>query len=361
MKGRPLILLLALASLAAAPAGLAAAPAGSPVAVEPPPGWAVVPSSGRSKAVVATLKGPQSSSFALARATGVATDNPASLRGYLMRVLDGVRAATKRDYRASGRVETRAFRNGVTGHLVAADLGGKPSLIVAVLETGAGPLVATLNSAAPDAMIASLVEGIATGKAAVAIQSAGTARSLDGQLEIALGGGLRARTLGAQERKLGFVLAVQGAGSEVLFMKLADDGTKPGDQPSVVRATVSGIAGMDKATVAEPQLAATAAGPRAVYSWGRLSTPPDLRFAAAYLPWGYWGYSVLARGPLADELLVGTLAALKQGPSAVAGILAAGPKIPLRQEPERRYGVWLAAAAAALLGAAAWAYARKKE
>jgi hypothetical protein len=66
----------------------------------------------------------------------------------------------------------------------------------------------------------------------------------------------------------------------------------------------------------------------------------------------------LARGPQADELLVGVLAALKQGPSAVPGLVGASPRIEISGPPDAKR-LAAAAAAAALLVLIAWSLSRK--
>ena len=215
----------------------------------------------------------------------------------------------------------------------------------------------TLSSAAPDAMMGPLFGAMRL--PAGEIRDTGTAQSSDGQLQIALGGGLRSRELSSEERRRGAVLAVQGAGSEVLFLKVEDEEASPKDQASIVRAAAADAAKSSLDGVSPALRAVSPAGPGAVYAWTRISGAQDMRFAAGFLPWQYWGYSLLARGPQADELLVGVLAALKQGPSAVSGLVSATPVIELPGESGRR-GL-PAGAAALVLGAIAFVWSRSRK
>ncbi len=71
---------------------------------------------------------------------------------------------------------------------------------------------------------------------------------------------------------------------------------------------------------------------------------------------------MFGRGPAADELLIGTLAALKAGPSAVPGLLASTPRIPIEKEwPVRKILLGVSAVAAALgaVGLLSWSAKRK--
>jgi hypothetical protein len=288
-----------------------------------------------------------------------ATDSAAATKAYLMRVLDGLRDGAKLDYRSDARVETKNFRNGVTAHFMRATVDGQARLFVAVFDAGGPPLLATLSSAAPDAMMGPLFGALRLGTSG-AVKSAGTAQSSDAQLRIALGGGLRSRDLTGDERRHGAVLAIQGAGSEVLFLKVENEDAAPKDQAAIVRATAADAAKVSVENVSPARRAETPAGPSAVYAWAKISGAPGQRFAAGFLPWQYWGYSVLARGPQADELLAGALAALKQGPSAVDGLVRASPRIEVAEDGARRHIPAAAVAAAgALLVLIIWSLSRK--
>jgi hypothetical protein len=350
---------LAAALLAVACAALAAGSSAPSVSLDPPPGWGDITGKPAVKGVLLALRGPEGSSFAVARMPASAADNAASTKAYLMRVLDGLRAGARLDYRSDGVVETKLFRNGVTARFMRATIDDETRLLVAVVDSGGAPLLATLSSGAPDAMMGPLFGGLRMGTPG-AIKTEGTAESADGQLQLALGGGLRMRELTGDERRHGAVLAIQGAGSEVMFLKLEEADASPKDQAAIVRATAADAAKVGLDAVSPARRAETPAGPAAVYAWAKISGTPDLRFAAGFLPWQYWGYSVLARGPQADELLVGALAAMKQGPSAVAGLVKESPKIDIPDDAERRELPSAALGAAVLfLLLIAWSLRRK--
>ena len=170
--------LLALPLLAAALAAFAAEGAAPAVSLDPPPGWSDITGKPAVKGVILALRGPEGSSFAVARMPGSAADNSASIKAYLMRVLDGLRAGAQLDYRSNGRVETKTFRNGLTAHFMRATVDDQPRLFVAVLDGGGGaPLLATLASGAPDAMMGPLFGAVRLG-APGAIKSAGAAQRM---------------------------------------------------------------------------------------------------------------------------------------------------------------------------------------
>lgn len=327
-----------LAALLCASAAAAAAPRAPVVTLDPPPGWSDATAGTKIKGAILALKGPEGSSFVLASMPAIPLDNPATVRSFLMNVLTGIRGGSKLDYRIAGRLETKSFRNGLSVQLLRVELVGKPRLVLAVFDAGGRPVLASLSSAAPDAMLTPLLGSVRVGAGAQTdgVKTSGKARSLDGQLEIALGGGLRSREATPEEKSHGAVLALQGSGAEVLFFKIPEDDVTPKEQPAVARATVADALKVPLESVSIALAAHTPAGPTAVYAWARVPGSPDLRFAAGFLPWSYWGYSLLARGPLADELLVGTLAALKQGPSAVPGLVAASPKLNIPKDHSRK-------------------------
>jgi len=360
MKGRSLFAALALAVRAAL---AAAAPAPAPaVSIDPPPGWTDVTGKSRVRGVILSLQGPESSSFLVARMPSSALESAASTRAFLARALDQLSAGAKMDFRANGRVETKILRSGVTLHFLRADLNGAPRLIVAVVDAGGRPLLATLSSAAPDAMMTPLFGALKLGAAAGAVRDSGVAVSLDGQLQIALGGGLRARDLSPDEKRQDVVLAIEGAGSEVLFLKVEDEDASPKDQAPIVRAIVADAAKAPLGSVSPARRADTPAGPSAAYAWAKIPGSPDLRFAAGFLPWAYWGYSILGRGPQADELMIGALAALKQGPSAVPKLVGASPRLDIPDDARaRRRRLALIAALCGAAGAAliVWSVRRK--
>ncbi|MEQ1918075.1 MAG: hypothetical protein ABL955_02670 [Elusimicrobiota bacterium] len=329
--------------------------------LEAPPGWKDMLTSAKVHGAVIALKGPETSSFIVKRVSSTALDNPVSVRGYLNDVLAGVRDASKKDYRTNGRVETRVFRSGLTAQLLRATLNGDERLVLAVFAAEGVAHVAVLMSAAPDAMLPSLLGAVQFEKIQGAIQESGLVRSSDGHLELALGGGLRSRAMLPAETAKGFVLVIQGAGSEIIFQKLSEaDATKPGEQAAIVRELTAASAGTVASKASPVRSAPTAAGPIGVYSW--VATTGGEKLSVGYLPWCYWGYQLFGRGPAADELLVGTLAAIKAGPLAVPGLLAASPVIPIQKEIPARKLLLAAVAAAAGLGAVAllgWSLRRK--
>ena len=345
-----LILALAVSAAGAAPEPL--------VALDPPPGWSDATAQTRIKGLILALRGPEGSSFILARMPEVSLDNAPAVRSFLMNVLAGVRTGSKLDYRLSGRLETKSFRNGLSAQILRVELDGKSRLVLAAFDADGRPVLASLSSNAPDAMLTPLLGSVRV--RAGAVRTSGSARSLDGQLEIELGGGLGSREPTPEEKSRGAVLALQGSGAEVLFFKLSEDDVAPQEQPAVARATVADALKVPLEAVSFARATRTPAGPTAVYSWARAPGSADLRFAAGFLPWGYWGYSLMARGPLADELLVGALAALKQGPSAVAGLVAASPRMRIPRDHSRKL---LPAAfvlvAVFLIGLLAWSRGRK--
>ena len=333
--------------------------ASAQVAIDPPPGWSDITAQTHVKGLLLALRGPESSSFVVARIPASALDGAASTKRCLARALDGLRAGAHLDYRTSGRVDSKTFRNGVTAHFMSATVDERPRLLVAVLESGGPPLLGALSSAAPDAMMAPLFGALRLGAPGQALES-GAALSSDGQLTIALGGGLRSRALTPAERQQGAVLAVQDAGSEVVFLKVEGDDASPTGQAAIVRGAAAEAAKVALDRVSSARRAPTPAGPSAVYAWTRIDGSARERCAAGFLPWQYWGYSLLARGPQADELMIGVLAALKQGPSSVPGLVAASPAIEIPDEEDlNRFRRVLLGAATLVLAAIAWSLRRK--
>ncbi len=315
----------------------------------PPPGWKDAGVADRTPGVVVALKGPEKSSFVIKRVSAVPLDNQAGVRGYLQDVLKGVRDASRLGYRSNGRVETRTFRNGLSIRLLRAQLKGEDRLVLGLFEDGGGAYLAVLMSAACEAMLPSLLGAVDLGADSREVQSSGAVRSLDGQLELALGGGLRARALLEMERSKGFVLAVQGAGAEILFQKLSGaEATKPAEQAAMTRELAAAAAGTTVGKAAPARWAPSAAGPIGVYSWAPMSGSPDSRAVAGYLPWAYWGYQLFGRGLDCDQLMIGVLAALKAGPSAIPALVAGTPRIPIERSPMASRQFWAVLAAVVL-------------
>ena len=88
---------------------------------------------------------------------------------------------------------------------------------------------------------------------------------------------------------------------------------------------------------ATPPVLRTPAGPDFIYAWAPVrGGAGPARFLAGYMPWGYWGYSVLAKGAEPVELSKAVLGALALGPGALPGIVAATPRIPSPRARTRR-------------------------
>jgi|CXWL01.1.fsa_nt_gi hypothetical protein len=318
----------------------------SSLTLVPPPGWKDAGAAGASSGAVIALKGPEKSSFVVKRVSAVSFENQASVRGYLRDVLQGMREASHLGYRSNGRVETRTFRNGLSVRLMRAQIKGEDRLALGLFESGGAVYLAVLMSAAPEAMLPSLLGTVDFGAAAGDSPASEFARSLDGQLELAVGGGLTVRALTEMERSKGFVLAVQGSGAEIVFQKLSGaEATKPAEQAAITRELAAAAAGTTAGKAAPVRAAASAAGPVGVYSWAPMSGETDMRAAVGYLPWAYWGYQLFGRGPDCDQFLIGVLAALKAGPSAMPALVAGSPRIPIESGPFSGRRIW------AMLGA----------
>jgi hypothetical protein len=304
------------------------------------------------------LSGPGAATFTLARAPTSAGESAGAARAYLERSFAQLRAGSRSDWRADGRVRTRAFPSGVTAAYLAASAAGPLRLVVALLDAGtAERYLAVIAAPEAQSLLPLFVDQLNLPGPA-ALKDAGTALSLDGQFSLEVGGGLSARPLKPAEKDAGAVLAVSGAASEVVFMKLSPEDSAPKDQAAIVRAACADAAKVSLTEVSRARRAPTAAGPGAAYAWAKVRGESGQRFAAAFLPWQYWGYSILARGPAADELLVGVLAALKQGPATSPTLVAASPQVELPSE--FNFGLWATlAAAAALALLVAWSRRRK--
>ncbi len=300
--------------------------------VEPPPGWTDVSAGQSKRAVLAALKGPETSSFMLARMKPIDFDNRGEVRAYLVEVVDGINRATGQAFAIATDVKMADYGNGLSAQYVRADLNGKPRLIVAVARLDGVPMVAVLSSAVPETMLPEILGAvkIAAPEEADADASEDSdgprVETEDGQLSLALPSGASLRPLTDLERKQGFMLAVDGWGSELVIMKIVDD-TPVSMEPALVRATVSQMAGVDPGSVTRPAHLDTKARPAMVYSWGRLGE--SSQFAAGFLPWCYWGYSVLAKGPRAVALLQAVLPGIVGGSAAQPRLVAETPFIPL--------------------------------
>jgi hypothetical protein len=343
----------------------AAAPA--PFTLDTPPGWEDVTGGKNDLQVVAALKGPETSSFILERVASTNLDSHGAIRGFLVDVLTELNRKSGLAFTISGGVEEVSYDNGAAVSYIRAELQGKPRLILAVVELNGAKFIGTLNSAVPDTLLPSIIGSLReTAAAAAKPVLSRQAQSLDGQLSFFLPDGVLSRPLSEKEKKLNFVLAVQGFGSELMVMKIVDDTTALKDQPQLVRGTVQTVDGVEAGTVSDAALLETPAGPDLVYASGRLkdASGPS-QFAAGYMPWGYWGYSILAKGPRAAELMTETFKILALGTGALPKLIAETPQIPLPHEFRlkrlgRRRLAAGAGAIALVLGAMIWMMRRRQ-
>lgn len=321
--------------------------------VQPPPGWSDVTASRAGGNVVSSLKGPETSSFVLTRIEPIALENRAAVRNLLLEVLRELDRRSQLGLKPATNLMTATFSNGMTAQYIRAEAKDKPKVILAVTRFHDSYLLATLVSAVPDTLLPSMLGGVrASGTAA----GRGSLDSLDGQLTFPPLPGLTARELSPRERKADFVAALKGMESELLVVKLVDDNTPIADQPELVRQTVAAVQGAVPSTQSSLRRLTTPAGTELVY--GAVELQDKTRFAAGYMPWAYWGYSAVAKGPRAEELLSEAFAGLKAGPGAQAGLVAATPRLPASRERrllQGAFGVLLIALAAAL-----WRWRAKK-
>ena len=83
------------------------------------------------------------------------------------------------------------------------------------------------------------------------------------------------------------------------------------------------------------------------------ANPSDKVFLAGYLPWAYWGYSVLFKGAGAEAMTKEILTGAALGPGAVPKLVAATPRLPV----ERRLNLflpWTSTLVILILSGAAW-------
>lgn len=275
-------------------------------------------------------------------------ENRGAVRAFLLKVLKEIESRAKLGLRPATNLGTVTFANDLTAHYIRADIKENPRLILAVTRYQGVFMLGTLVCPAPQTLLASFMGAIKAGsyERRESSPSAAAVETLDGQLAFSLPAGVSARTLSAPERKRGFVAAFSGLGSELVLMKIVEDGTPLAQQADIVRDTALSMEGARPATLVPSARRETPAGPDLVFASVKLQG--GQAFAAAYMPWGYWGYSALSKGPAAVKLLTSVFDRLSLGSSAIPKLVAATPKVPL---PERdgRGPLFLAAAAAALL------------
>ena len=323
----------------------------SSFSIEPPPGWSLSPQDGGNPDLVLSLQGPQKSSFALVRVEPVNWDNQASVRTLLTNVLSSINAQTHMDFKPASNLETATYANGLTARFIRADLDGKPRMALAVMQVDGVTLVGALVSAVPDTLLPAIL-GTLKGSGFAALSVSSTVVSEDGQLQFRLPFAVHARPLTQRERRLGYVAAFEGRGTEVAVMKLAEEGGLIADQPEILKSTARAAPGVDAASLSAVSYLATSAGPGLIYVWARAADAAgESCFLAGYMPWSYWGYSILGKGLAAPDLIAELFGVkLSLGPAAVPKLVAASPRLPRVM----RWGVfssWMSTLILALLAA----------
>ncbi len=346
-----------LALIAAAAALAWAAP--GPYTIDPPPGWTQVRDAGAPPQVLIQLRGPETSSFVLTAAPALPLNNRAAVRSYLVQVVDALGRRTGQDFGPPGPLVTARYDNGLTLLYVKCDRQKGARLVLGVADFGGSLALATLISAVPDTLMPSIFGGLR----APYDGGSGSLVSLDGQLQLSLPSGIHTRALTAAERKDGFVLAVQGLDSEVMILKVLEEDAGPSkDQPQLVRQTVLAFPGVSAQTLSPVSLIETLPGPDFIYASAAVRDPAGpARFMAGYMPWGYWGYSVLAKGAKPVELSRAVFGAMTLGPDAEPKLVAATLPIDVaRSFRWRSRNGALAAGALALLTVFALTFLRRR-
>ncbi len=328
--------------------------------VSPPVGWHEAKGRQLSREILISLRGPAGSSFMIARMPKEDIDGDARTSAFLLQALDKLKSGSRIAYRTYGRIETRKYPNGVNVRFIRATAAKAPMLVIAAVSAGGFPYFATLSSNSSDSLMPYFFGGLRLNGREMPIREGGVVVSADGQMSLALGGGLRSRELRPQEKAQGYVLAISGSDSELLILKSRDDSASPKNRSANVRATVASAIAVPLDGVSAARRVATAAGPVGVYAWAQPAQSPRGRYAAALLPWSYWEYEAFAQGPLADELLVGTFAALKLGPNAVAKLVEATPGIEAPDAVASPLALWaVGIAGLIILAFAAWRHQGK--
>lgn len=351
--------------LLVAAAALSWAAPDRPFAAQPPPGWEDGTPERADADVLVALKGPETSSFALTRVPRMHLENRAAVRGFLADVLEALNRRTGLAFVQSSAVQSASYDNGLTFLYVTASLDGKPRLVLGVAEFGGETVLGTLISAVPDMLMPAILGGLRARDGGRAGPGRGSVQSGDGQLLFALPAGVSSRELTERERKMGFVLALKGLDTELMVLKVVEEpsGGAPKDQPLIVKQTVLGVPDVDAASLSEAELLDTPPGPDLVYAWAKVADPAASRFLAGYMPWGYWGYSILAKGADPVGLLGRSFSTLALGPSALPKVVAATRPIPVPRRLRLRKKKHLLAAgagAALVLVLGLWAFRPRK-
>jgi hypothetical protein len=321
-----------LAILAAAAAACWGAPPAGPFTVEPPPGWEDVSAQRAGGDVLISLKGPETSSFVLTRVPRLPLGNRAVVSAFLADVLAALDRQTNLPFAQSSALMSGSYDNGLTFLYLKADLKGKPRLVLGVAEFGGEMVLGTLISSVPDMLMPSVLGGLRAQAPARPAVVFGPVQSLDGQLQFVLPDGVASRELTDREKKMGFVLALKGLGAELMVLKVADETTPLKEQPEIVKQTVLEAPAVDAGSLSAVELLDTPPGPDLIYAWATISDGEGSRFLAGFMPWGYTGYSILAKGADPVGLLRGAFASVAMGPSALPKIISATPPIPVPRE-----------------------------
>ncbi len=301
-----------------------------PITVAVPPGWQQVQSA--TAPVVLALKGPAQSSFILA-ATPAAidmTDIP-GLGAFLADVLEAFNRKTMANFTSAGSVKEADFSNGLSARYLKATAPGQPPLILAALQIGNQNFVGTLISNIPDLMLPAIIGSLNVPQDSKSEDISGpdAGQSSDGQLAFTLKSGWQ-RTSDSQAQKSNpdtvFELSIENG--QISLTKAKDAENVPiAEEPDVVLQMARQIPEADTHSVSSARVLKTPAGPSLIYAAAREKGSAN-EFVVGYLPWGYWGYSVLARGPKAENTVRELFSSLTMGPSAIAGLVAATPALP---------------------------------
>jgi hypothetical protein len=188
-------------------------------------------------------------------------------------------------------------------------------------------VLGTLISSVPDLLMPPILGGLRASKTAPRPAAGGPVETLDGQLQFTLPEGVAARDLTEREKKMGFVLALKAPETELMILKVVQDGksTEAKDQHLVVSQTVLGAPRVKPQTLTPAELFSTPAGPGVVHASAETEDGARARFLAGFMPWGYLGYSILAKGPDPEALLESVFGGVRLGPSALPKIVAATP------------------------------------
>lgn len=320
--------------------------------IEPPPGWEDISAQKAGGDVLMALQGPEESSFMLSRIPSLPLENRAVVSAFLLDVLSALNRKTGQPFAQAGALQSAHFDNGLTFLHIRADLQGRPRLVLGVADFGGTMVLGTLISAVPDTLLPPILGGLRAASR-TPIASAGSVQSLDGQLLFSLPEGLRQRPLSEREKKMGFVLALQGFGAELMVLKVVGEDAAATDQSRIVAQTVLSLPGVDAASLSPVGLLKTSPGPNLAYASASVqdaANPTD--FMAGYLPWGYWGYSILAKGSQPVELMKRAFGALTLGPSAQPKVVAA--TLPIKLKQKTRWAV-IVGGTLVLLLSGAWA------